>query len=206
MFSKGSKAIVLCFAFILAAPLLYAQNDPILFKVTPLPEKDSIKDAIPYTLTVFPEKELINVIVPIIPVFNEASIKIIPLTEPALLSRAPINLFDYNNMFLATALIPQLQSKNGMFNIAVPKSPKTRGFLDFVEKKIDERNAVINDEKKRIRQEWEFFFGMDVWYPYFKVKEVEDWVCDRANVELFDFKGRLKFERNQISYSFKRKF
>ncbi len=62
------------------------------------------------------------------------------------------------------------------------------------------------EEKKKIRKEWEKTIGVDVWYPYFKAKEVEDWVRDRFSVRIFNMKGRPKFERDRISYTFSSKF
>ncbi len=71
-------------------------------------------------------------------------------------------------------------------------------------------NALYNkpkiDEKKLIRLAWKKVFGLDVWYPYYKAKEIEDWVKDRMAVRVFGLKGNPTFENNQIVYIFKRKF
>jgi hypothetical protein len=71
-------------------------------------------------------------------------------------------------------------------------------------------NALYNkprvDEKKRIRLAWKKVFGVDVWYPYYKVKEIEDWVKEKMSVRAFGFKGKPKFENDQIVYTFRKTF
>lgn len=71
-------------------------------------------------------------------------------------------------------------------------------------------NALYNkpkvNEKKRIRQAWKKIFGLDVWYPYYKAKEIEDWVKERMSVRFFGFKGKPRFENDQILYVFRTTF
>lgn len=62
------------------------------------------------------------------------------------------------------------------------------------------------DEKKMLREEWKKAFGIDVWYPYYKAKDVEKWVKKRLGVKVFKFKGEPQFERNEVLYTFKAKF
>jgi hypothetical protein len=62
------------------------------------------------------------------------------------------------------------------------------------------------DEEKLTRQQWKEFFGMDVWYPYYKAKEIEDWVKKRFSIKIWKFKGKPKFRRNRIDYIFKMRF
>ncbi len=79
-------------------------------------------------------------------------------------------------------------------------------FWEFVDKKAYAATINEKEEKKILREEWKKLLGVDIFYPYFKAKEVEDWVSDKASVEIFDIKGRPKFENNQIKYIFKVKF
>lgn len=67
-------------------------------------------------------------------------------------------------------------------------------------------NKPVVDEKKVIRTSWKEAFGVDVWLPYYKVKEVEDWVSSRMSVKVFGFKGKPKFENDQFVYVFKKTF
>jgi hypothetical protein len=62
------------------------------------------------------------------------------------------------------------------------------------------------DEKKLIRLAWQKVFGVDVWYPYYKVKEIEDWVKEKVSVRVFGFKGKATIENKQILYVFKKTF
>jgi len=59
------------------------------------------------------------------------------------------------------------------------------------------------DEKKRLRESWKKAFGLDVWYPYYKTKAVEDWVKEKLSVRVFRIKGKPQFENKQILYVFK---
>lgn len=61
-------------------------------------------------------------------------------------------------------------------------------------------------EEKLIRQEWEKVLGMDVWYPYYKAKEVEAWVKEKFSVRVFKFKGRPEFSKRGFIYTFKARF
>ena len=61
-------------------------------------------------------------------------------------------------------------------------------------------------EKEMIRAEWKKAFGVDVWYPYYKTKEIEDWVSERVSIKVFKMKGKPKFENGQIKYTFLTRF
>ncbi|MEW6101485.1 MAG: hypothetical protein AB1481_04240 [Candidatus Omnitrophota bacterium] len=67
-------------------------------------------------------------------------------------------------------------------------------------------NKAKPDEKELIRQAWKKAFGMDVWYPYYKAKDVERWVKKRLSVKIFKLKGEPEFEKNRILYTFKVKY
>ena len=72
-------------------------------------------------------------------------------------------------------------------------------------------NALYNkpwvDEKKLLRQVWKKTFGgVDVWYPYFKVKEVEDWVKEKMSVRFWGFKGKPRFGEDKFIYVFRKTF
>ena len=67
-------------------------------------------------------------------------------------------------------------------------------------------NPALVDKKKALRAEWKRVFGVDVWYPYYKAKEFEDWVGDKLSVKILKLKGRPTFSGNQVTYSFDSKF
>jgi len=60
--------------------------------------------------------------------------------------------------------------------------------------------------KKILRKKWKEWLGIDIFYPYFKAKEIEDWVKDKCSIKLFKMKGRPKFEKDRFTYTFKTKF
>jgi hypothetical protein len=150
------------------SPPLFAQNDALLFRVTPLPETESINGAILSKAITFPEKESID---------------------------------DANT----ASPFSKIQSMQAV-TFLQPSKKKDRAFWDFINKKVYEDTVKIKEEKRIIRQQWKESLGVDVWYPYFKAKEIEDWVCDKTKVEIFHLKGRIKFENNQIKYTFKMQF
>lgn len=86
------------------------------------------------------------------------------------------------------------------------KMKKYRSFLDHVDKKVYEDTIKIKDEKRILREQWQEFLGIDVFNPYFKVKEIEDKICDKTKIEIFHMKGRLKIEERKIRYTFKVRF
>ncbi len=65
-----------------------------------------------------------------------------------------------------------------------------------------------NKEKIKLREDWKEFLGIDIFYPYFKAKEVENYVKEKTSVNFLNMKGRPEFDEgsNQIRYIFKKKF
>ena len=66
-----------------------------------------------------------------------------------------------------------------------------------------------SEEKEQLREEWKEFLGIDVFYPYYKVKEVQKAVANKTTVKFFDFKGKAEFwdeDTKSLKYIFKKKF
>jgi hypothetical protein len=65
-----------------------------------------------------------------------------------------------------------------------------------------------NAEREKSRKEWKEFLGIDVFYPYFKAKEVESYIKEKASVNFFNMKGRAEFDEdsNEVKYIFKKRF
>ena len=63
-------------------------------------------------------------------------------------------------------------------------------------------------EKKQLRQQWQDLLGVDIFMPYFKVKEAQGYIENKTKVSLFNFKGKAYFNEStkQVEYIFKRKF
>ncbi|HNQ50998.1 MAG: hypothetical protein PHS64_00745 [Candidatus Omnitrophica bacterium] len=74
-------------------------------------------------------------------------------------------------------------------------------------------SVIANDqraeiEKKQLRRQWQDLLGVDVFMPYFKMKEAEDFISDRTKVTVFNMKGKAHFNesKKQVEYIFKKKF
>lgn len=63
-----------------------------------------------------------------------------------------------------------------------------------------------DEEKTRLRNEWKETFGLDVFMPYFKQQEAEEWIKAKAKVKIFKIKGRPDFSSDGVRYIFKVKF
>ena len=69
------------------------------------------------------------------------------------------------------------------------------------DKQIDE-----NAEKIIIREQWERNIGIDIFYPYFKAKELESKIREKSSVRVFKLKGKPEFKNNEAKYIFSIKF
>ena len=65
-----------------------------------------------------------------------------------------------------------------------------------------------DDERNNLRLQWQELLGVDVFMPYFKVKEVEDVVSNKTKVTLFSMSGKAHFNesKKQVEYIFKKRF
>ncbi|MDP1852920.1 MAG: hypothetical protein Q8L26_01745 [Candidatus Omnitrophota bacterium] len=113
-----------------------------------------------------------------------------------------------------SALAPSQESTNDGKNLSTPvpdnRKNETCSFFDFINKKAYADPVEDKEDKKKLREKWEELTGVDVFYPYFKAKEIEDWVSEKFKVRLFNMKGRMKFDDNKsnanIIYVFSIKF
>jgi len=62
------------------------------------------------------------------------------------------------------------------------------------------------EERRKIREKWTQTFGIDVWYPYFKAKEVERWVKERISFRIRKLKCKPRFERGLARYICEKRF
>ncbi len=95
------------------------------------------------------------------------------------------------------------------YDITLPDSLKTgyeqRSFLHMINTAYA-APSDISEDKDYLRREWKEFLGMDVFMPYFKAQEVEDWVKEKAHINFFKIRGEPKLRKNQIQYKFQVKF
>ena len=186
----GPKITFLLCILSLISPFLcvYAQNEVIPLRIIPLPEKEQLIPAIPLNIPLILKKD---------PLENTITSAVL---EPS--NKGIEKNIDGTNLPFPGYLIVTRQSI--AFAQAYEKTNKV--FLDFIDKKVYTDTLENKDEKRFLREQWQKFLGVDIWYPYFKAKEVEDWIGEKTKVELFHFKGRMRFENNQIKYTFKAQF
>lgn len=133
-------------------------------------------------------------------------IYILILAIPPLFAQIPISYTEKIPLLLKTEPIIE---KNlyliKAISISLDYTPNHRNFLNFINARI--RVAIEEKEEKKIlRQQWQELLRMDIFYPYFKAKEVEEWVSQKASVKFFNLKGKPEFSNNQLKYSFRIKF
>ncbi len=102
-------------------------------------------------------------------------------------------------------VIPETETIEEAAEVAPVNNDIIAAFLEFINRTA---HAALNgdDEKKVLRQKWKELLKIDVFYPYFKVKEVEDLISDKVSVKAFSMSGRPKLEKNRIKYIFKKRF
>lgn len=167
----------------LSNPSLYAQSEAMAPPMIPLPDQTTLSNVIPP-----------GIVIPTVPAIIPPSPEkeaIIDLDK--IIISLPLRLLMEGHSMQRAAFADGHQKKN-------------QAFFDYVDKKIADRASQTREDRKTIREEWQKYLGIDIWYPYFKTKEIEDWLCDKTKVEVFHFKGRVKFENNQLKYTFKMRF
>ena len=65
-----------------------------------------------------------------------------------------------------------------------------------------------DNEKAMLRRQWQELLGVDIFMPYFKVKEAEEIVSNKTKVTLFSMRGKAHFDesKKRVEYIFKKKF
>ncbi len=79
-------------------------------------------------------------------------------------------------------------------------------FSEWVNKEPGNKPVDENAEKMLLREQWERNIGMDIFYPYFKAKELETKVREKTSVRVFKLKGKSEFKSNEAKYTFTIKF
>lgn len=76
-------------------------------------------------------------------------------------------------------------------------------FKDYINTSVSKLET-----KEELRNEWNQVLGFDLFAPYFKVKELEQFVRNKCSITLFGFKSELEISNkyNTIIYSFTRRY
>jgi hypothetical protein len=97
--------------------------------------------------------------------------------------------------------------RNERYNSDTPVKNKF-SIIQLFKSKAFADTQNVDAERKKIREEWKEFLGLDVFYPYFKAQEIEDYVQKKATVKLFNLHGKPEFNKESkgVKYIFKSKF
>jgi len=79
-------------------------------------------------------------------------------------------------------------------------------FSEWVNSQPANKQIDENAEKIVLREQWERNIGIDLFYPYFKARELESMVREKSSVRVFKLKGRSEFKSNEAKYIFSIKF
>jgi len=101
--------------------------------------------------------------------------------------------------------------------VFIPKEKTTTAFLAFLNYKPLVRsvsgNASVSgnykkakSEREILREKWSDLLGIDIFMPYFKAKEIEDKISEKASIKIYKMKGKPVFENSELKYVFKTKF
>jgi hypothetical protein len=98
--------------------------------------------------------------------------------------------------------------RNERYNSDSPPPQNKFSIIKLFKSKAFAETQNVDEERKKIREEWKELLGLDVFYPYFKAQEVENYVQKKATVKLFNLRGKPEFNKDSkgVKYIFKSKF
>lgn len=79
-------------------------------------------------------------------------------------------------------------------------------FSDWINAQPGNKPVDENAEKILLREQWKRNIGVDIFYPYFKAKELERKVKEKTSVRIFKVRGKPEFKNNEAKYTFTIKF
>ena len=79
-------------------------------------------------------------------------------------------------------------------------------FSEWVNVQPNNKPIDENVEKIILREQWEKNIGIDIFYPYFKAKELESKVREKTSVRILKIRGNSEFKSNEAKYTFTIKF
>lgn len=85
-------------------------------------------------------------------------------------------------------------------------SVSSSSFSEWVNARPGNKPIDENAEKITLREDWERTIGIDVFYPYFKAKELESKIKERSSIRVLKLKGKPEFKSNEAKYIFSIKF
>jgi len=85
---------------------------------------------------------------------------------------------------------------------------KNKVFLSWINTNAYAATITIEKRKQLLRAKWkEMLLGVDIFYPTFKIEEIEGWLEEKSQVYFFNIiEGRATLKRNEVKYIFKMRF
>jgi hypothetical protein len=107
-------------------------------------------------------------------------------------------------LIMASIIIPICAYAGAESGLAI--STASCSFSEWVNSQPNNKPVDDNAEKIVLREQWERNIGIDVFYPYFKAKELESRVREKTSVRVLKLRGRSEFKTNEAKYTFSIKF
>ncbi len=85
-------------------------------------------------------------------------------------------------------------------------SASSCSFSEWVNAVQSNKPIEENAEKILLREQWERNIGIDIFYPYFRAKELESKVKEKTSVRVFKARGKSEFKTSEAKYTFTIKF
>jgi len=85
-----------------------------------------------------------------------------------------------------------------IMNMEGPKESDTAGSKNILNAFYLRREKGV--EREKIRKRWEETIGVDIWYPYYKVKEIERWVKARFSFRIRKIKCKPRIKKGLANY------
>jgi hypothetical protein len=114
-------------------------------------------------------------------------------------------MFKVACIFIAGVIIIPIYAYAGTES-GLAVSATSCSFCEWVNALPDNKSIDENAEKLILREQWERNIGIDIFYPYFKAKELESKIRQKTSVRVFKIKGSPEFKSTEAKYIFSIKF
>lgn len=111
-----------------------------------------------------------------------------------------------NALIIASLIMIPICAYAGTDSSPVTAGVTSCSFFEWVNTKPCGNANDEDREKIILREQWERQLGIDIFYPYFKAKELETKVREKTSVRLFKIRGKSAFKTNEAKYTFTIKF
>ena len=111
-----------------------------------------------------------------------------------------------NALIIASLIMISICAYAGTDSSPVTLGAASCSFFEWVNTKPAGNTNDESGEKIILREQWERQLGIDIFYPYFKAKELETKVREKTSVRIFKIKGKPEFKTSEAKYTFTIKF